>query len=98
MGLNVPFCFFLAVTVLGAIILFSYFTAIFVLAYLECKGRFELEVIDAEDFATSEAFQTEIVSSPLAVNTSFKASEATNAAELMSSVYPALCRLDRLLW
>lgn len=92
-GLNVPFCFFLAVTVLGAIILYSYFTAIFVLAYLECKGRFELEVIDAEDFATSEAFETEIVGSPLAVNTSFKnsASEASNAAELMSSVYPALC-------
>ena len=38
-GINIPAVFFFCVTVMGSIILYNYFTAIFVLSYMEILGR-----------------------------------------------------------
>ena len=49
--MNVPAVFFFACTVAGSIILYNYFTAIFVLSYMEILGRFEMQDVQPEDFA-----------------------------------------------
>ena len=43
-GINIPAVFFFCVTVMGSIILYNYFTAIFVLSYMEILGRSDVSV------------------------------------------------------
>ena len=56
-GLNVPAVFFFGVTVLGSVILYNYFTAIFVLSYMEILGRFEMQELTDAAFAASDTTQ-----------------------------------------